>query len=157
MVGIGIAAVIVAGGVALTLVLSSSNDEQPLASSAESSDSTAASSAAHDPIVDETGSDSGAAAEEREVTRVARQAVTALNDDDAKLAESIACDPENVGDDFGSELPAGTRVSLVGTPSIAGDQARVPTEFAGHGSPNKTDMPVRRTDGDWCVVMEPTG
>lgn len=156
VLGIGVAAVLVAGGITLSLILSSGDDKQSRASAGGYDGSPAASTTQQDPIVDETDAGGGGSADSEAVTRVAQQAVTALNNGDAELAGSIACDPENVGADFGSDLPEGTRVRLVGTPSIDGDQARVPTEFAGHGSPSKTDMPVRKAGGDWCVVMTTT-
>lgn len=155
VVGIGVAAVLVVAGITLPLALDNGDDEQS-GPAGGMGNSPATPSAQQDPIVDETDAGDGGSAEAKAVTRAAQQAVTALNNGDAELAGSIACDPENVGDDFGSDLPEGTRVRLVGTPSIDGDQARVPTEFAGHGSPSKTDMPVRKAGGDWCVVMTTT-
>lgn len=155
-VGIGVAAVLVIGGITLALVLGGEDDERSGSSAGGANDNRSTPSAPQDPIGDDTDSDGSATADETAVTQVAQQAVTALNDGDAELAESIACNPRNVGDDFGTELPAGTRVRLVGKPSIDESQARVPTEFAGHGSPSKTEIPVHKTDGDWCVVMTTT-
>src|SRR5699024_2758 len=153
LIGTSVAAVLVTGGITLA-ALFGGGDEKPEQVSGGDSADRPASPPRHQELPDgKTTADSTGSTAETAVRRLAEKAVTALNERDVRLAESIACEPSRIGDDFGSRLPTGTHVRLVGSPTIDGDQASVSTEFSGHGTPSTADMPIRRNGSGWCVIM----
>jgi len=153
LIGVGVAAVLVTGGITLAVLFGGGDEERGRATGAAPGGSPASPPPHQEPPGGDASSDGGPTAAETTIRQVAEKAVTALNQTDVRLAESIACEPSRIGDDFGSALPAGTRVRLVGSPTVDGDRASVPTEFSGHGSPIKTDMPMRRDGDGWCVII----
>src|SRR5699024_5116370 len=144
--------------VTLSLLLSGGEDEHASGAPTQPDAAPSSTPSQHDRngnTAEDTAGDEAVTPEQQAVDEVAEKIVSALNESDTESAESIACDPDSVGSDFGSHLPVGATVQLAGSPAVDGDQARIPVEYVGHGSPTKTEIPLQRDGDAWCVVMQP--
>ncbi|WP_409180526.1 hypothetical protein F9C11_28995 [Amycolatopsis sp. VS8301801F10] len=95
------------------------------------------------------------AADQAAIAALARTLVDAITRADSAEFGTLACKPQTAAalKELQEKWDAAgaLRVSLVGQPAIAGDDATVTVRVEGAGGHKETPFPLHRENGRWCV------